>query len=402
VAKKYQISNIKYQISKNNTSKAPSASSGQAQTMAELMRSAKTTFVTPRKGDAVSGVITKLTRSEILVDINAKTEAIVLEKDRQILSSIISSVKVGDKVTVSVLNPEGDLGNPVVSLRRFIGDIVWEKLKTLQNDKDVLEVNVDSITKGGFLVTTQDGTSGFLPNSHASTLNNPQNLIGKKIKAVVLELNRELHKIIFSQKQVLGVDDFNKSIKSLKIGQKIDANISNITSFGMFLLIQENPVGSSRSPSGTIRTRLTERSDGARDVVEGFIHLSEISWENVYGISDNFKVSQKIEAVIIGFDEDSRRVLLSIKRLTANPLEAKLKEYTIDKKIKGEVIKVISSGVLLDLGAGIVGIIKKDKIPPNVSYKEGLMVDAVVSKIDTKRHRVVLTPVLLEKPIGYR
>jgi len=351
-----------------------------ATSMAELMRSAKTTFVTPRKGDVVSGIITKLTRSEILVDMNAKTEAVVLEKDRQILSSILSSLKVGDKVTVSVLNPEGDLGNPVVSLRRFVDDIVWEKLRSLQKNKEVLQLNVDSITKGGFLVTSQDGTSGFLPNSHASTLENPQNLIGKKIKAVVLELNRELHKIIFSQKQVLGIDDFKKSIKSLKVGQKIDAIISNISSFGIFLLIQQKDIGP----------------------VEGFIHLSEVSWENIASISDNFKISQKIEAEIIGFEEDSRRVLLSIKRLTPNPLEAKLKEYTSDKRIKGEVVKVIATGVLLDLGEGIIGIIKKEKIPPNVTYKEGQVVDAIVSKIDTKRHRVILSPVLLEKPIGYR
>jgi len=360
------------------SSKSNNAS--KAQTMAELMKSAKATFVTPRKGDNIPGIITKLTRSEILVDINAKTEAVVLEKDRQILSSILSSIKVGDKVMVSVLNPEGDLGNPVVSLRRFIDDIVWEKLRSLQKSKEVLEVTVSGTTKGGFLVTTLDGISGFLPNSHTSSLENPQNLIGKNIKTVILELNRELHKIIFSQKQVLGIDDFNKSIKGFKIGQKIDPIISNITSFGIFLLIQQKD----------------------REPIEGFIHLSEVSWENVSNIPDNFKVSQKIEAVVIGFDEDSRRVLLSIKRLTPNPLEAKLKEYIVDKKIKGAVIKIISSGVLLDLGEGIVGIIKKDKIPPNMSYKEGVIVDAVVSKIDTKKHRVVLTPVLLEKPIGYR
>ncbi len=145
---------------------------------------------------------------------------------------------------------------------------------------------------------------------------------------------------------------------------------------------------------------LVQVNDG--EPMEGFIHLSEVSWETVSNISESYKISQKIEAIVTGFDEDSRRILLSIKRLTVNPLEAKLKEYTIDKKIKKEVIKVISSGVLLDLGEGILGIIKKDKIPPNVSYKEGLVVDVVVSNIDTKRHRVVLTPVLLEKPIGYR
>ena len=356
------------------------STSKKATSMADLMRSVRTPIIAPHKGDKVTGTISKLTPSEILVDINAKTEGVVLEKDRNILQKILSSVKVGDKVTVSILNPEGDLGNPVVSLRRFIDDIVWEKLLRLQKDQEALEVTINSATKGGFLVTTKDGISGFLPNSHISTLENPQNLIGKNIKTVVLELNRELHKIIFSQKQALGVDDFKKYTQNLKIGQKIDAIISSVASFGIFLSI---PIGD-------------------KEFVEGFIHISEVSWETISDLSKTFEVSQKVNAVIIGFDEDSRRVNLSIKRLTADPLEQRLKEYSIDKKIKGKVIKIISTGVLLDLGDGVSGIIKKDKIPPKVSYREGLLADVIVSGIDKKRHRVVVVPVLLEKPIGYR
>lgn len=372
-----------------------------ATTMAELMKSAKTSFVTPRKGDAVSGVITKLTRSEILVDINAKTEAIVLEKDRKILSKILSSLKVGDKVVVKILNPEGDMGNPVVSMRKFIDDMIWEKLLRFKKNQEVLDTTVDSVTKGGFLVTALDGISGFLPNSHISNLENPLGLIGKNIKTVILEVNRELHKIIFSQKQVLGIDDFKKYVKDLKIGQQIDSIITNITSFGIFISIPVISVGSFRSGR---QTPLTERSDGAREsiFVEGFIHSSEISWEPISNIGEFFEVGAKIKTVIIGFDDDSRRVLLSIKRLTPDPLEQKLKEYSVDKKIKGEVTKIVPAGVLIDLGEGIVGIIKKDKIPPNVSYQEGTKLDVTVSSIDKKKHRVVLTPVLLEKPIGYR
>lgn len=360
--------------------KNSSSNTSGATTMADLMKSAKAPLVAPHKGNQISGIITKLSRSEIIVDINAKSEAVVLEKDRKILSKILSLLKVGDKVVVTVLNPEGDLGNPVVSIRKFIDDLSWEKLSSLRKDQKVIEVIVTAATKGGFLVTTKDGVSGFLPNSHSSTLENPQTLIGKNIKTVIFELNRELHKIIFSQKQVLGIDDFKGYVKDLKVGQKIDAIISNITLFGIFLSI---PVGGST-------------------FAEGFVHLSEVSWERISDIPQNFKVSQKIKAVIIGFNEDSRRIDLSIKRLTVDPWEQKLEEYSIDKKIKGEVVEITSAGVILDLGVGFVGIIKKDKVPPSVSYKEGMFLDVVVSSIDKKRHRVVLTPVLLEKPIGYR
>lgn len=363
---------MKAQNSKNNIARAS--------TMAELLQKAKSKLVTVKKGEVIKGKITKLTPSEILVDINAKTEAVVLEKDKKILNKILSSLSVGDEVSVTVLNPESDFGNAVVSLRKTIDNIVWDKLLTLKKDQEVLEVTVDSVTRGGYLVTTLDGVSGFLPNSHISTLDNPKNLIGKTIKVIALDLNRSLNKIIFSQRQALGLGDFEKKILDFKIGQKIDANISNIAPFGIFV---------------SIETR-------EQAYVEGFIYVSEVSWEPVSDISEKFSVGQKVTAAITGFDKESRRVNLSIKRLTENPFEKRFKEFPVDKKITAKVLKIISTGVLFDLGEGIIGIIKKEKIPPNVSYKEGFEMQVTVSSIDKKRHRVVLAPVLLEKPIGYR
>src|SRR5476651_1773231 len=101
------------------------------QTMAELMASVKSAFVSPKKGETLVGKITKITSSEILVDIGAKTEAVVMEKDKKILKSLLSSIKLGDSVTVGVLNPESDMGHPVVSLRRFNDDKVWKRLEII-------------------------------------------------------------------------------------------------------------------------------------------------------------------------------------------------------------------------------------------------------------------------------
>ncbi len=359
------------------------SSSAKATSMADLMKKVeanKTPFVSPHKGDMLIGTITKLTSGEILVDINAKTEAVVLEKERNIMNKILSSFKVGDKVPVQVLNPESDFGYPVVSLRRSVGDITWDRLAKLQKSQEAVEVNLDMATKGGFLATTSDGISGFLPNSHTSSLENPQGLIGKRIKVVVLELNRELNKIIFSQKQVMGPSDFQKLIKNLKVGQKIDAVVSNVAPFGVFLSI---PVDDNK-------------------LAEGFIHISETSWENVENINDLFKIGDKITGVVVGFDKESRRVNLSLKRLAADPFEQKLDEFVIDKKLKATVTKVISTGVILDLGDNVNGFIKKEKIPVKTTYKEGETLDVTVSSVDKKRHRVEVAPVLKAKPIGYR
>jgi small subunit ribosomal protein S1 len=366
-----------------------STSTKKATSMADLMAkvaAAKTPFVSPHKGDMLVGTITKLTSGEILVDINAKTEAVVLEKERNIMNKILSSYKVGDKVSVQVLNPESDFGYPVVSLRRSVGDITWDRLAKLQKAQEPIEVNLDMATKGGFLATTSDGISGFLPNSHTSSLENPQGLIGKKIKVVVLETNRVLNKIIFSQKQVMGPAGFQKLISNLKVGQKIDAVVSNVAPFGVFLSI---PVDDPAKGE-------------AGKLAEGFIHISETSWENVENLTDLFKSGDKITGVVIGFDKESRRVNLSLKRLSADPFEKKMDEFTIDKKIKGKVTRIISSGALLDLGDNITGLIKKEKIPVSTIYKEGQEVEVTVSLVDKKRHRVEITPVLLRKSIGYR
>src|SRR3989344_5830528 len=95
-----------------------------ATSMAELMAKKQPSIKAFKKGEIIEGVITKLTSSEILVDIGAKTEAVVLEKDKTLLKNLLAKLSVGDKITVGVLNPESDLGYPVVSLRRFMEDRV--------------------------------------------------------------------------------------------------------------------------------------------------------------------------------------------------------------------------------------------------------------------------------------
>ncbi|MFH1186551.1 MAG: S1 RNA-binding domain-containing protein [Candidatus Levyibacteriota bacterium] len=348
-----------------------------ATSMADLMKSVKVAFVSPKKGENLEGTITKLTSYEILIDIGAKTEALVLEKDKRLLKNILNSFKVGDRVTVSVLNPESEFGNPVVSLRRFINDKIWVKLAELQQQKKIIEGIITEATKGGFIVLA-DNISGFLPNSQASFLEAGQSPVGKKIKLNVIELNRDQHKIIFSQKANQSIN-FEKEIVGIKPEQKITSTISNIAPFGVFVSLQ-----------------------GKINPIEGLIHISEISWEKLTEIPKEYKAGDKIEAVVVGFDKKAARVNLSVKRLKSDPFEKELEKYEQEKKITASVSKVISAGVLFDLGNGIEGIVKKDKIPPKTVYNEGQTVSLIVLEVDKRKHRVTLVPVLMEKPIGYR
>ncbi len=374
--------NFKSQISNLKSNLKP-------RTMAELMRSQKTSLVILHKGDMIEGTITKLTSSEILVDINAKTEAVVLEKDKKILNTILSSLKVGDKVTVQVLNPESDFGYPVISLRRFLDNLLWDRILKYQKEREVLNASVNETVRGGFLVSTSDGISGFLPYSQVSfaqsleksvkTADLSPNLAGRSIKVIILEVDRTTHKIIFSQTQALSSREFEAEVKNLKTGQKIQTLVKNITPFGLFVSV-------------SIKNH----------TIDGFIHVSEVSWDKISDISSIYRIGDSVDAKILDFDKDTRRVNLSIKKLQLDPFKEKIKDLSIDKKIKAKVVEITSSGVLLSLGDNLEGIIRKEKIPPTVFYKTDDMIDAMVSEIDEKKRRIILVPILKEKPLTYR
>ncbi len=348
--------------------------------MAELLKRVETQVSNLKKGDIIEGKVTKINSHEILVDINAKAEAVVLEKERRIMNSLLALLKVGDSVSVQILNPESDMGYPVVSLRRFLDEIQWKKLDVLKAKKEIIEVVIDEITKGGFIVSSKDGFSGFLPNSHVTIKEDPQSLLGKKLNVVVFELDRENRRVVFSQKHTLSSADFEKEVKSIKAGQKVKTTVLNIAPFGMFVSI---PL-----------------EDGK--TTEGFIHISEVSWENVADLNNLYKSGDEVEAEITGIDKETRRINLSVKRLKSDPFENLSANYPLEKKISGQVSSVIPAGVIVDIEAGISGIIKKDKIPPTVSYKVGDLVEAVVSGVDKRARRILLVPVLVAKPIGYR
>jgi small subunit ribosomal protein S1 len=292
------------------------------------------------------------------------------------MDTILSSFKVGDTVEVNVLNPESEYGNPVVSLRRFLGDISWKKLAELEKSKEPLDVMIIDAAKAGYVVATEFGVSGFLPQSHVSQ---SDLAAGTKVKVTVLELNRKDNKIIFSQKPSLTDEDFAKAVKGIKEGDKVKATVTNVSSFGVFATVQ--------TPDITL---------------EGFIHISEVAWEKVNDLSTMFTSGQEIEAVVVRFDKEARRINLSLKRLTADPFEKLMEEYPVDKKVSGTVAKVDDNGVTVTLAENVEGLIRKEKIPPTVTYTVGQEVSVTVAEFDKRRHKIVVVPVLKEKPLMYR
>lgn len=361
------------------------ATSSKATSMAELLAAHKTQFVSLQKGQAITGTITKISPQEILLDVGAKTEAVVMEKDRKILKHLLHLLKAGDTVEATVLSPESEEGYPVVSLRRFAENATWKLLEELLKSGDKIDTTVSESTKGGFVVDAENGISGFMPNSHVDPTEDTDELVGKTVKASIVDLNREQKKVIFSQKGVLTEENFKKAVANLKPGTKVTGIISGITTFGMFVNI---PVPDASAP------------------LEALIHISEVSWEKVEDLGSRYSIGQHVEAVVIGADSDAKRVDLSIKKLTADPFEEIAKAFPVDKKVTGTIAAIDENGVTMDLGKvgeiSVEGMIRKEKIPPTTKYEIGQQVQATVIQVDARKRKVLLTPVLKEKPLMYR
>lgn len=363
------------------TSSTDKSTTSGSLTMAELMaKSTAKPIESIKKGDYIKGTLSRIGKREILVDIQAKGQATVLERDPKMLRNIKTLLKEGQEVEVSVLSPESDSGLPVVSLRRFISNIVWANLEEMKKTQEKVDVIINEVTKGGFVVTTKDGQAGFLPNSHS---NSSQGSLtqGKTINVSIADLNREDNKVIFSQKTTISTEDFATMTSGFKPGTKVKGEISSVTNFGYFVLLH---------PSSGDRT------------VDGLIHISEVSWERSDDNLTLYKMGDEVEAVVISIDRDARRIDLSLKKLTIDPFVSLKENFPVDKKVQGAVRNLDGGNVTLELGEGVEGVIKKEKVPPTTTYAIGQVVDATVISHDPRRRRIELTPILKEKPLMYR
>lgn len=356
--------------------------------MAELMAKFGKDIHTLKKGQEVEGVITSIIAGEIMIRIENKTDALILEKDRRLHRQLMSVLAVGDKVSATVLYPESDSGFPIVSVRPFMEHKIWEYLEKLQKAGEKQSVTVIDTTKGGLVVEMDNGTQGFLPNSHMNKSENAAELLGQKIHASIVELNKENRKVVFSQKGALSADDLQKLAAQYKAGTKVNGTVSGITQFGIFVSLPY------------------AKASGESITMDGLVHISEVAWEKVGDLTELFSIGESVDAVVIGVDSRSKRIDLSIKRLSKDPFQAILESFPVDKKVVGTAGEMTEFGLVVDLGkidgVAVEGLMKKDKIPPTTTYEKGSKVTATVVSIDSRKRKVMLTPVLTEKPLMYR
>jgi ribosomal protein S1 len=367
-------------VSQNSAPKN-SSSTSEPSSMEELLAQTGYQIKGVKRGDIVEGVVLSVSPRHLLLDIGGKGEGVVHEKEMPYITDIVRGLKIGDKITVQVVNAENDRGQVVVSLRKTALSKRWELLTEKLTNKEEVEVTIRELSKGGFLVDYQ-GLRGFVPLSQADSelVKTGDRASGRRVKAKVIEVDKDANRLVFSQRSGLSNERQKEIFKSVEVGKVYPAEITGIVQFGAFANV-----------------KIT-----ADVSLPGLIHISEIAWEKVENPADYFKINQKLDVKIIGADPNTGKLTLSIKQLLSDPWEDVAKVFSVEQVVKGKVSRISPYGVFVSLLPGIDGLVHISKIAPGEEPKVGEDVECNIEEINPDRRKISLSLVAHAKPIGYR
>lgn len=361
-------------------SKIPRATSKpEPQTMEELLAQTGYTLRGLKRGTIVEGILTRISPSEVLIDIGGKSEGIVLGRELGTIKDLLQNLTVGDKVSAYVISPEDNNGQVVLSLRRAGIDFKWKKIKESQNLKKAVSARVLESHSSGLIVEVE-GLRGFIPSSQLdiSHLAKGRELINKIIQTKIIEADQKTNRLILSEKAALletTAAERKKTLAKIKIGETYEGVICGVMPFGVFVNVEG---------------------------VEGLVHISEISWEKVTNPHQYFNIGDKVSVLLLGIDETAGKLNLSLKQLVSDPWAEAAKHFRHDQKVLGIVSKVADFGVFVKLEPGIEGLIHITKIPPERQLKVEEEVECLIEAVNLEQRKISLSLVLKEKPAVYK
>ena len=354
-------------------SKELKAKSDEATTMEELLATSGYVLSVPKKGETIKGLVTMVNRKMVMVDIGAKTEGIVTEREYDFAKEFIETMKPGDEIDVYIASEENERGQILLSLKRAMFDKLWTMLDDyLKNEKE-LSVKTVELNRGGMIVRWQ-GLRGFIPSSQfgASYAGNLQALVGKEITVKPIEVDREKNRLIFSEKHVSEasvMEQREDALKSVKVGNTFSGSVTGVLSFGAFVAV---PVTSGKE---TV-------------TVEGLVHISEISWEKVEDIHKYLKVGDKVEVRVLGVEEGTGKLNLSIKQLQDDPWSKVAEKYGAGTTVKGTVSRAAPFGVFVNFEPGVDGLIHVSRIASFGELTPGEKIEVLVENVDPEHRRM--------------
>jgi small subunit ribosomal protein S1 len=362
-----------------NEDGAPSMESMTAQDMNAYLGD----YEAPKRGDIRTGVIIEQNESGLVVDVGLKQEGLVPASDLDRLEkSIQDGVAPGDEVKVMVVRTSGREGHPILSISQARMQQDWINAEEMMKRGDLLEAEVISSNRGG-LVVPFGKLRGFIPASHVSGMPrrlSPQQrrerleaMVGQKIGAKIIEVDRQRRRLILSQRRALRAwqeKQRERVIEELTEGETRTGQVTSLTDFGAFVDL------------------------GGAD---GLIHVSELSWVRVDHPRDVLKIGDEVEVYVLNIDRKRKRIGLSLKRLQPDPWSLVDEQYHAGDLTEGRVTRVLDFGAFIELGLGIEGLLHPSEMigTPELAPEDILAPgDTVLVKIlhtDARRKRIALS-----------
>jgi small subunit ribosomal protein S1 len=325
-------------------------------------------------GDIVDGTVVRVDPDEVLVDIGAKSEGVISNRELSARGEATVVLSPGEQVKVYVVQAENEDGNVVLSLRKARAEGIWQAVAQKESEGEILDAEVREQNKGGLIVNIM-GLRGFLPSSQVARQfsGNLMELVGTKIPVKILEVNRKRNRLIVSQRAAQDEDRARQReelFEKLQIGDVVSGKVSGLTSYGAFVNL------------------------GGAD---GLIHISELSWDRINNVSDMLNVGDEVRVKVIKLDPELSRISLSLRQMSDDPWDTIEDRFPAGKAVTGEVTKTKKYGAFLQIADGVEGLLHISELSwdhverTEDVLKVGEVVEVMVLSADKVRRRISLS-----------
>ena len=326
----------------------------------ELTRTYDESLNTVKDKDVIEGTIIALNKREAVVNIGYKSDGIIPMSEFRYNPDL----KVGDKVEVFIENQEDKKGQLILSHKKARASRSWERVNAALANDEIIKGFIKCRTKGGMIVDVF-GIEAFLPGSQIDVkpIRDYDVFVGKTMEFKVVKINEEFKNVVVSHKALIEAEleqQKKEIISKLEKGQVLEGTVKNITSYGVFI-----DLGG----------------------VDGLIHITDLSWGRVSHPSEVVELDQKINVVILDFDDEKKRIALGLKQLHPHPWDALDPNLKVGDHVKGKVVVMADYGAFLEIAPGVEGLIHVSEM----SWSQHLRSAQDFMKVGDEVEAVILT-----------
>ena len=318
----------------------------------------------------VEGEVISVDKKEVIVNIGYKSDGIIAASEFRYNPDL----KVGDKVEVYVENQEDKKGQLVLSHKKARLSKSWERVNAALDNQEIIQGYIKCRTKGGMIVDVF-GIEAFLPGSQIDVhpIRDYDQFVGKTMEFKVVKINQEFRNVVVSHKALIEAEleaQKKEIISKLEKGQILEGIVKNITSYGVFV-----DLGG----------------------VDGLIHITDLSWGRVDDPHKVVELDQKINVVILDFDDEKKRIALGLKQLTPHPWDALNADLKVGDHVNGKVVVIADYGAFVEIQPGVEGLIHVSEMSWSQHLrsaqdflKVGDEIEAVILTLDREERKMSL------------